>query len=89
MNVSVLVPEPVIDDGLKLAVALFGSPLADRVVAPVSPALAVRVIVVLPFDQAAVTVTLPEFESENPLVTLSVAGLDWTRPPRVPVMLNE
>ena len=88
-NVSVLVPEPVIDVGLKVAVALVGRPLAERLVAPVNPELAVRVMVDVPFDPAGVTVTLPELDKENPAVTVSVAGMLWTRLPLVPVMLNE
>ncbi|HEX5227452.1 MAG TPA: hypothetical protein VFW44_07060 [Bryobacteraceae bacterium] len=88
-NVSVLVPEPVIEVGLKLAVALVGRPLAVRLVEPVNPALAVSVIVDVPLAPPAVTVTLPEFDSENPFDTVSVAGMLWTRLPLVPVMLNE
>jgi hypothetical protein len=72
-NVKVLVPEPVIEAGLKLAVAFVGKPLADSVVAPVRPEVAAKVMVAVPFAPAAVTVTLPGLDSVNPGVTVRLA----------------
>lgn len=74
-NVSVLVPEPGIADGLKFAVALTGSPLADKEAEPPSPELDVTVIVAVPFAPPAITVTLPEFDKEKPDVTVRLTEI--------------
>lgn len=88
-NVKVLAPDPVTDAGLKLAVAFAGNPLTASAVAPVRPGLAVTVMVAVPFVPPAVTVAFPEFDSAKPFATVSVAGMDCTSVPLVPVMLNE
>jgi hypothetical protein len=70
----VLVPEPVSDVGLKLAVAFVGNPLALSEVAPLNPDVAVSVMAV-PFVPPAVTVTLPELETVKPAVNVSPAEM--------------
>jgi hypothetical protein len=71
----VLVPEPVSDVGLKLAVAFVGNPLALSEVAPLNPDVAVSVMVAVPFVPPAVTVTLPELETVKPAVNVSPAEM--------------
>src|SRR5579864_2159935 len=87
-NVNVLVPEPVIEVGLKLAVAFVGRPPMVRAVAPVRPAVAVNVMVPVAFVPAAVAVTVPELDSENPSETTRVIGADCVRLDLFPVALK-
>lgn len=63
--VSVDVPEPVTDDGLKLALTLRGRLLRLKLTVPVKPADGVTVIVLLPLDFAVNVREFGDAESEK------------------------
>ena len=76
-TVMVEVPDPVTDAGLKLAVALAGSPLTDRLVAPVRPGVAATEMVKVPPLPPATTVfVVGEGVSEKSATTARVAATD-------------
>ena len=89
VTVSVEVPEPVTEVGLNAAVAFVGNPVTVKAVAPVRPAVAVTVTVNVPLPAATTVRVVGEDESEKSGATVSVAGIDCTREPLVPVMVNE
>ena len=63
--VSVDVPEPVTDDGLKLALTPCGNPLALRLTVPVKPPDGVTAIVLVPLDFAVIVSEFGDVESEK------------------------
>ena len=88
VTVNVEVPDPVTDVGLNAAVALVGNPLTVKAVAPVRPAVAVTVTVNVPVPPATTVRVVGEDDSEKSGVTVSVAGMDCTSEPLVPVMVK-
>lgn len=63
--VNVDVPEPVTDDGLKLAFERDGSPLTLKLTAPPNPPEPVTVMVVFPLEPCLTVNELGEAESEK------------------------
>src|SRR5262245_39024106 len=92
VTVIVVVPDPVTEVGLKLALASRGNPVTPKVTAPVHPfnGVTVTLYVVLCSRATRLGDGVAESEKSAPgLATTSVTEAVRCRPPLVPVMINE
>lgn len=94
VSVKVLVPPPLTDDGLKVAVTPAGNPVIERPTVPAKPPDGVTVTIDVPVGAVrrltATVVGLADSENSPCDVdeTTSVTDVVWTSDPLVPVMVS-
>jgi hypothetical protein len=92
VKVSLEVPAPVIEAGLKAAVTPAGSPVAVRAIAELKPPVTAVVMVEVPVAPGATVTVVGAADRENPDApegTVKVTVAVWVMEPLVPVTVIE